>query len=91
MRIEEESFLLISQLNLFVNFSREKNPESDDNEDEFEGYSMDLMEMISVEYPMKYKFVLEPNNKQGQFDKTTKKATGLIKFLLDGVSIDFSE
>lgn len=90
MRIEEESLILISQLNVFLNFSRE-NPESDDDEDKYEGYSMDLMKMISEKCHIKYKFVLEPDNKQGQFDKTTKKATGLIKFLLDGVSIDFSE
>ncbi|XP_037025793.1 glutamate receptor ionotropic, kainate 2-like isoform X2 [Bradysia coprophila] len=52
--------------------------------DKYEGYSKDLIDSIAIHLNFTYKFVLEPNNAYGSYNKDTKKWNGLIRFLLDG-------
>lgn len=53
----------------------------------FEGYSVDLIEGISQVLGFKYELELVPDNKYGSYNKKTKTWDGLVKHLLDRVSI----
>lgn len=55
--------------------------------DRFEGYSLDLIDAIARELHFKYEFYQVPNNLYGSFNKVTKKWDGLVKELLDRVSM----
>lgn len=53
----------------------------------FEGYSIDLIDLIARQLGFKYEFQLVADNKYGSFNKVTKKWDGLVKQLLDRVII----
>lgn len=55
--------------------------------DRYEGYSLDLIDEISKILGFKYVFELVPDNAYGSYNKETKKWNGLVKQLLDHVSI----
>lgn len=55
--------------------------------DRFEGYSVDLIDGISKMLGFNYEFVIVPDNAYGSFNKKTKKWDGLVKYLLDRVSV----
>lgn len=55
--------------------------------DRFEGYSIDLIDSIAKILGFHYRFELVPDNKYGSFNKVTKKWDGLVKQLLDRVSV----
>lgn len=57
--------------------------------DRFEGYSINLIDEIAKELNFKYEFTLAPDGKYGSYNKVTKKWDGLIKQLLDRVSLSF--
>lgn len=56
--------------------------------DRFEGYSLDLIDEISQILGFKYVFELVPDNAYGSYNKDTKKWNGLVKQLLDHVSVE---
>lgn len=53
----------------------------------FEGYSLDLIDAVAQLLGASYKFVLTPDGKYGAYNKVTKQWDGLIRQLLDGVSV----
>lgn len=55
----------------------------------FEGYSLDLIDAVARHIGFKYRFELAPDGKYGGFNKVTKKWDGLIKQLLERVSLHF--
>lgn len=54
--------------------------------DQFEGYSMDLIDGIAQVLNFSYVFELVPDNAYGSYDPKTKEWNGLIKQLLERVS-----
>lgn len=56
-----------------------------DGNDQFEGYSMDLIKGIAEILNFTFKFELVPDNNYGNYDPETKEWNGLIKHLLDRV------
>lgn len=54
--------------------------------DQYEGYSVDLIDGIAKILGFKYRFEPAKDNKYGSFNKVTKKWDGLVKDLLDRVS-----
>lgn len=55
--------------------------------DRYVGYSVDLIDGIAKILGFKYRFEITPDNKYGSFNKVTKKWDGLVKQLLDRVSL----
>lgn len=55
--------------------------------DQFEGYSLDLIDGISRILNFTYKFEIVPDNNYGSFNPETEEWNGLIKHLLDRVCI----
>lgn len=53
----------------------------------FEGYAFDLIDEISKICKFKYEFRLVPKNAYGSYNAETKKWDGLVKELLDHVSV----
>lgn len=54
--------------------------------DQFEGFSKDLMDEIAKIKNFKYKLVLVPDNHPGNHDPLTGKWNGMIGEILEGVS-----
>lgn len=52
-----------------------------------EGYAYDLIDAISNILGFKYEFRLVAGNKYGSYNKETKRWDGLVKELLDHVSV----
>lgn len=55
--------------------------------DQFEGYALDLMKEICLVLNCSYTFELVPDGKYGNYDPARKEWNGLIRHLLDRVSI----
>ena len=53
--------------------------------DRYEGYALDLIDMIAKHLKFKYVFEQVPDNKYGSYNKKTKKWDGLVKQLLERV------
>jgi glutamate receptor, ionotropic, invertebrate len=53
----------------------------------FEGYSLDLIDAISKVLHFNYRFELVPDKNYGSYNKDTKQWDGLVKHLLDRVSL----
>ncbi|XP_037026038.1 glutamate receptor ionotropic, kainate 2-like [Bradysia coprophila] len=60
-----------------------KEGEKLEGNEEFEGYSKDVIETLALNIKFSYKLELVDDNKQGSYDKKTKKWNGLVKRLLD--------
>ncbi|KAG4075844.1 hypothetical protein HA402_003670 [Bradysia odoriphaga] len=60
-----------------------KEGETLEGNNKYEGYSKDVIEALASSIPFSYELVLVTDNKQGSYDKKTKKWNGLVKLLLD--------
>lgn len=54
--------------------------------EQFEGYSMDLIAAIAKQLNFTFKFVLAEDGQYGSYNEKTKSWNGLIKDILDRVS-----
>jgi ionotropic kainate glutamate receptor 2 len=63
------------------------NGEKSSGNERFEGYSIDLIDEIAQILGFKYLFELVPDGRYGSYNPQTKKWDGLVKQLLDRVSI----
>lgn len=55
----------------------------------FEGYAINLIDEIAKELNFKYEFYLAPDGKYGSYNPVTKKWDGLVKELLERVTLPF--
>ena len=67
--------------------SEPKDGERFEGNAQYEGYSLDLIDGIAKELGFKYQIELVPDGKYGSLNKETKKWDGLVKHLLDRVSV----
>lgn len=70
---------------LFLFTDRVSNDTIYEGNERYEGYSVDLIDNIAKLIGFSYKIEIVADNKQGSYDKTTKKWNGLVKYLLDRV------
>lgn len=56
---------------------------------QFEGFSVDLIAAIAKECNFKYEIYLVADNQYGNYDKDKKEWNGIVRELLDRVSVFF--
>lgn len=82
--ISEKVFVVITRLGM--PFLREKVPTNPlDLNDQYEGFSKDIMDEISTRLNFKYVLELVKDKSYGNIDKRTEKWNGMVKEILDRV------
>uniref|UniRef100_A0A182U976 Glutamate receptor 1 n=1 Tax=Anopheles melas TaxID=34690 RepID=A0A182U976_9DIPT len=86
--LQNKTFIVASRIGApFLMFKEKKDGEFLEGNNRFEGYSLELIDGISKILGFQYRMELVPDGKYGSYNKVTKKWDGLVKHLLDRVSI----
>lgn len=85
-KIQDKNFIVVTKVGM--PFLREVEP-SDGlvGNDRYEGFSKDLMDAIASRLKFKYTLMLVKDKSYGNIDKVTEKWNGMVREILDRVSI----
>lgn len=85
-KIQDKNFIVITKVGM--PFLQEVHP-SDGlvGNDRYEGFSKDLMDAIAARLKFKYTLVLVKDKSYGNIDKVTEKWNGMVREILDRVSV----
>ncbi|XP_058825661.1 glutamate receptor ionotropic, kainate 2-like [Topomyia yanbarensis] len=82
--LQNKTFVVASRIGApFLMMKEKQEGEILEGNNQFEGYSVDLIEGIAQILGFQYRMVLVPDGKYGSYNKATKKWDGLVKHLLD--------
>ncbi|XP_058444434.1 glutamate receptor ionotropic, kainate 2 [Malaya genurostris] len=82
--LQNKTFVVASRIGApFLMMKEKQEGEIFEGNNQFEGYSIDLIEGIAQILGFQYRMVLVPDGKYGSYNKVTKKWDGLVKYLLD--------